>query len=157
MATNTRLTVEERLERQESRNEIADLVSNYCRGTDLRDPELFMSIWHEDATYDVSGPFSLYQDHEGIRAGIDEIWDAFPETHHWTTNLVLDFADADHATGKADVICKCIDHDGKFVMMSASYQDTFERRDGTWRFALRYLTIHYRHNVPYELYDAVDE
>lgn len=157
MATNAQLTVDERLERQESRTEIADLVSHYCRGCDTRDPELFMSIWHDDAAYNVGGPFGAYQDHAGILAGIQEIWEALPETHHWTTNLVLDFSDSDHATGKCDVVCECIDHDGKFLLISASYDDTFERRDGTWRIAYRDLTLHYRRSVPYEMYDAVEE
>jgi len=154
MAVNAEPSLEQHLAEHESRIRIAELVANYCRGCDGRDEDLFMSIWHPDATYAVGGPFDAYEGHEGIRRGIHEIWASLPETHHWTTNLVVELSDGDHAHGESDVVCHCIDNDGVFMLVAASYHDDFDRRDGIWRIAHRSLTLHYRRAVETRDYDA---
>jgi ketosteroid isomerase-like protein len=151
--TTTATSLEERIDRQESRDTINDLVANYNRGVDSRDADLFMSLWHEDATYDVTGPFDAYAGLEGIRRGAQDIWDALAETHHWTTNVVLEFEDSDHVSGRSDVGCELIDNAGVFVLVAASYRDRFERREGVWKFTQRDVDIHYRRTVTAESYD----
>ena len=153
MATTTHLSLEERLDRQESRAEIDALGANYCRGCDGRDAKVFMSIWHEDASYDVGGPFSAYQGHEQIRVGLQEIWDALAETHHWPANATVEFEASDRASGRSDVGFELVDNDGRFVVGAASYDDRFERRDGVWKIAHRKVDIHYRRAVSAEMYD----
>jgi SnoaL-like domain len=65
-----------------------------------------------------------------------------------------EFNDPDHARGESDVVCHCIDNDGVFLLVSASYHDQFERRDGVWKIARRDLTLHHRRSVETQDYDA---
>ena len=73
----------------------------------------------------------------------DLIWTALPETHHWTTNLVVEFETPDRATGVCDVTCDGITPEGQLLLIAATYWDTFERRAGAWRIARRKVDLFY--------------
>ena len=47
----TELSTAERLDRLESRVEIAALIAGYCEGVDRRDGAKFDGLWHDDAVY----------------------------------------------------------------------------------------------------------
>jgi gamma-hexachlorocyclohexane dehydrochlorinase len=143
-AVSQQRSIEARLDELESRNAIAELSAKYAHGIDGKNDDIFLPIWHEDALFNIGGEFGRFAGRENMLAAMRSIEKAWEQTHHWITNLVVEFQDSDHATGRADTTCTCIDHDGVYVMVSAIYDDRYERRDGLWRFAVRDLIVHYR-------------
>ena len=60
------------------------------------------------------------------------------------SNLVIEFAGADDATGICDVDCMGLLTDStEATFVGATYRDRFQRRDGAWKIAEREVTIHY--------------
>jgi uncharacterized protein (TIGR02246 family) len=136
-------TLEERIQTLEDREAIREVIANYCRGVDQHDEALFLSIWTEDAGYLIGNPLG---DHHGLAAIKDilhAIWEqAYPETHHFTTNAVID-VDGDTARCVSDVDCTATDIAGRAVLIAATYYDDLVRQHGEWRIKQRKLTIHY--------------
>ena len=138
-----------RVDELESRAAMRDLVSDYCIGFDRHDWDRFIAIWHEDAVWAIGEPFGDFVGHEGIREAVfDVLYPAWRETHHLTTNLRIDFSDADHALASCDVDCMGASPDGVVQMVGATYKDTFERRDGRWKIARRDVQMHYFNPMP---------
>jgi gamma-hexachlorocyclohexane dehydrochlorinase len=141
--------LERRLDELESRAALRDLVTDYCRGFDTHNWEQFISIWHEDAVWEIGPPFGTFEGHEGIRSAVvDVLYPAWRETHHLTSNLKVSFNGPDHALGICDVDCMGATADDIVQMISATYTDNFERRDGVWKIAKRHVVIHYFNPIP---------
>ena len=139
----------QRVDEIESRTAMRDLVTDYCLGFDTRDWDRFIGIWHEDAVWEIGPPFGTFNGHEGIRHAVfDVLYPVWRETHHLTSNLKVTFADADHARGVCNVDCMGATADDIVQMISATYTDDFERRDGVWKIARRNVVIHYFNPVP---------
>jgi gamma-hexachlorocyclohexane dehydrochlorinase len=134
----------------ESRATLRDLVSDYCIGFDSHDWDKFISIWHTDAVWEIGPPFGTFSGHEEIKQAVDEILYPFwRETHHLTTNLNVNFTDADHADGVCNVDCMGASNEGGIVqMVNATYTDNFERREGVWKIARRKVDLHYFNPIP---------
>lgn len=133
----------------QSRAAIRDLVTDYCLGFDTHDWDRFISIWHADAVWEIGPPFGTFTNHDGIRKAVQEIlYPVWRETHHLTSNLRLTFRDPDHASGICNVDCMGATRDDVVQMISATYADEFERRNGAWKIAKRSVTIHYFNPVP---------
>jgi gamma-hexachlorocyclohexane dehydrochlorinase len=138
-----------RIDALESRNALRDLVSDYCHGFDKKDEARFMGIWWPDAVWDIGPPFGVFEGHAGIREAVFEILYPFwRETHHLTTNLRLAFDGPDVATGMCDVDCMGADVEDNFLVVGATYNDRFERRDGVWKIARRQVDMHYFNPLP---------
>ena len=138
-----------RVDELESRAALRDLVTDYCRGFDSHDWETFVSIWHEDAIWEIGPPFGTFEGHAGIREAVmDILYPLWRETHHLTSNLKVEFDGPDRASGVCDVDCMGATKDDIVQMISATYSDNFERRDGAWRIARRKVQIHYFNPVP---------
>ena len=138
-----------RVDELESRAAMRDLVSDYCIGFDRHDWDRFIAIWHEDAVWAIGEPFGDFVGHEGIREAVfDVLYPAWRETHHLTTNQRIEFSDADHAVASCDVDCMGASPDGVVQMVGATYRDTFERRDGSWKIARRDVQMHYFNPLP---------
>ena len=91
----------------------------------------------------------LIDGHEGIREAVIEIlYPVWRETHHLTSNLRLSFSDPDHAHGVCNVDCMGATVDDIVQMISATYTDDFERRNGTWKITKRHVVIHYFNPIP---------
>lgn len=134
----TARTIEERLDELESRAAIAELVAGYCEGVDRKDGDRFLALWHDDAAYLIPGGRGDFYGHDGIRQSLVVIGAAWSRTWHWTTNHTIAFQDADHATGRSDVFALCEKHEGGGTcLVSATYEDVYERRDGRWGFTRR--------------------
>ncbi|MDQ7907467.1 nuclear transport factor 2 family protein [Phytohabitans sp. ZYX-F-186] len=136
----TQRSIEARLDEVESRTAIAALVAGYCEGVDHANVELFLRLWHEDASYLIPGGRGDFVGIDRIRESQDVIGRAWASTKHWTTNHTVTFDDPDRATGRSDAFAICEHHDGRVSLVSATYDDQYERRDGTWRFAKRLVT-----------------
>jgi 3-phenylpropionate/cinnamic acid dioxygenase small subunit len=138
-----------RVDELESRAALRDLVSDYCLGFDNHDWDRFISIWHDDAIWEIGPPFGTFIGHEGIREAVVEVlYPVWRETHHLTSNLRLSFSDADHAHGVCNVDCMGATADDIVQMISATYTDDFERREGVWKIARRNVVIHYFNPIP---------
>jgi 3-phenylpropionate/cinnamic acid dioxygenase small subunit len=138
-----------RIDELESRAALRDLVTDYCLGFDNHDWDRFISIWHTDAIWEIGPPFGTFTHHEGIREAVfDVLYPAWRETHHLTSNLRLMFNDPDHAHGVCNVDCMGATADDVVQMISATYTDDFERRDGVWKIAKRNVVIHYFNPIP---------
>lgn len=138
-----------RVDKLESRAALRDLVTDYCRGFDTHDWETFIAIWHEDAVWEIGPPFGTFEGHEGIREAVfDVLYPLWRETHHLTSNLKLEFDGPDRARGVCDVDCMGATADDIVQMISATYTDDFERRNGVWKIAKRNVVIHYFNPVP---------
>ena len=138
-----------RIDELESRATLRDLVSDYCIGFDSHDWERFVSIWHDDAVWDIGPPFGTFSGHAGIRTAVfDVLYPFWRETHHLSTNLHIAFSDANHASGRCDVDCMGAAKDNTVQMVGATYFDAFERRSGQWKIARRKVTIHYFNPMP---------
>ena len=139
----------ERIDELESRAAIRDLVTDYCLGFDNHDWQRFISIWHPNAVWDIGPTFGTFTHHEGIRKAVyDVLYPVWRETHHLASNLRLTFEDKDHARGVCNVDCMGATKDEIVQMISATYADDFERRDGIWKIARRVVTIHYFNPIP---------
>ena len=142
-------TLVRRIDELESRAALRDLVTDYCLGFDNRDWDRFIAIWHPDAVWEIGPPFGTFNGHEGIREAVFEIlYPVWRETHHLASNLKLTFDDADHARGVCNVDCMGATLDDIVQMISATYSDDFERRDGLWKIAKRHVVIHYFNPIP---------
>ena len=138
-----------RIDELESRAALRDLVTDYCLGFDNHDWERFISIWHADAVWEIGPPFGTFSNHEGIRKAVYEVlYPLWRETHHLTSNLRLTFDDPDHAHGICNVDCMGATTDDVVQMISATYTDDFERREGIWKIARRSVVIHYFNPIP---------
>ena len=139
----------ERIDRLESRIALRDLVTDYCQAFDGLDFDRFLRIWWADCVWDIGPPFGRFDGHEGIRRAVQEVlWPVWRETHHLTSNLRLAFEDADSAHGVCNVDCMGATRDNVVQMISATYRDHFQRRDGEWRILRRDVTIHYFNPIP---------
>jgi len=138
-----------RINELESRVTLRDLVTDYCLCFDTHDWEGFISIWHVDAVWDIGPPFGSFVGHEGIHKAVHEVlYPAWRETHHLTSNLRVTFSDPDRARGVCNVDCMGATKDNVVQMISATYTDDFERRNGTWKIARRAVTMHYFNPIP---------
>jgi gamma-hexachlorocyclohexane dehydrochlorinase len=139
----------ERIDRVESKNAMRDLVTDYCRGFDQRDFERFLAIWSSDCIWDIGPPFGAFEGHSGITKAVKEIlWPVWRETHHLTSNLKIQFENADSAFGECDVDCMGATRDDVVQMISATYKDHFIRSAGEWKIVRRDVKMHYFNPVP---------
>jgi len=137
-------SVEDRLDRVESRFALHDLVSDYCHGFYKRDWSRFIAIWWEDCVWEIGPPFGDFAGHDGIRQAVKDIlWPAWRESSHFTTNLVVTFDGRDSADGLCDVDCIGTTADNQAQTVAATYRDRFERRAGVWKIARRSVTMHH--------------
>ena len=152
MTDNNQLQMESllaRIDELESRAALRDLVTDYCLGFDNHNWEQFISIWHSDAIWEIGPPFGTFNGHEGIREAVfDILYPVWRESHHLTSNLRLEFDGPDRARGVCNVDCMGATNDDIVQMISATYSDDFERRDGVWKIAKRSVVIHYFNPIP---------
>lgn len=141
--------IQSRILRLETESTLRRLVYEYCHGLDKRDAERFLAVWHPDARW-LSGPLfgDFYGKEEIHRALVEHMWPAFLHLNHWTTNFVITEMGSDRASGVSDMYFAGPKADGEAVLVSATYNDQFERREGKWRIAERAIAIHYFSALP---------
>jgi hypothetical protein len=125
-------SVETRLERLESIDEIRQLVAKYCLGIDMRNLDALCGLFPEDVrvSRDRSGRREL-------KLWFDEtLREQFSGTAHVTGNHVIEFIDRDHARG---MVYSRNEHEtgDEWVMMTMIYWDRYERIGGRWYFRRR--------------------
>ena len=133
-----RMTLEQRVQRLEDRAALEELVAAYCRGADTEDADLFSSVWHKDAIWDVGT--HVFHGRKEIMTAVARQWDAFPSMHHWTTNSRY-FIAGDRASADHDVAALTALGDASSVLSAGHYRDEFERRDGNWKLTKRTAAV----------------
>lgn len=136
------LTLDQRVQALEDRNAVIELAATYNRGVDTHDEALWMTVWHEDAEYLIGDTFGNHAGTEQLKAILHTLRDYFHEMHHYATNIVVKL-DGDTAHMLVDADVTATDRSGRALMLAASYVDTAERRNHTWKFSKREITLHY--------------
>ncbi|TCN53437.1 SnoaL-like protein [Rhodococcus sp. SMB37] len=122
-----------RLDEVHSRAAIIELGARYCLGIDRRDPTTFLSIWHEEAEYIVGRRNGRFKGLAELKDALDFVAESYVNTHHWTTNHIIDFDLPYRARAVSDSFAICITNSGAPCLVSATYEDKYERRDGQWK------------------------
>lgn len=115
------------------------LVVAYGHGIDRRDYALLKSLYHDDAIDDHS-PYYC-----GSAAGYIEwlpsILDTWRATAHTMYNMLF-LLDGDRAEGVISARAWHLTADGTREFIAwGRYADRYEKRDGIWRFAHRFLVL----------------
>ena len=125
-------TLEERIDRLESIDAIRQLAGKYSLSLDMRDMDAHVNLFAPDIRVgkDKVGRahFKAWQD--------DTLRDQFTGTSHHLGQHIIEFVDADHATG---VVYSKNEHEcgPEWVIMQMLYWDDYERIDGQWYFRRR--------------------
>ncbi len=125
-------SIEARLDRLESIEEIRQLVAKYALSLDMRDLDAHVNLFAADirVSRELSGRGHLK------RWLDDTLRLQFTGTSHHTGNHIIEFDDADHAHG---VVYSKNEHEtgDEWVIMQMLYWDDYERIDGRWFFRRR--------------------
>jgi ketosteroid isomerase-like protein len=125
--------LETRLDRVESELAIRQLPARYALAVDSRDLQALGDLFVEDVD---NGRAGVGRD--ALRTWFADVLAKFYRSMHFVSGHVIDFSDADHATGV--VYCRAEHEDGDgWIVMTMCYYDTYERRDGRWYFRRRVL------------------
>jgi hypothetical protein len=155
------------LERLIAQQDIKDLCCRYARGSDRVDAGIFASVFWEDGGYgqpDGNDPIADRAD--ALIGGF--MGRSFSCTQHLNCNILIDFADQDHAATevyfqafhltKADLtadevlflvgarrFAELLHVDGNVyeIVVGGRYLDHVERRGGTWKIKTRRLIFDY--------------
>ncbi|MFC3608813.1 nuclear transport factor 2 family protein [Stutzerimonas tarimensis] len=124
----------------QAKQDLHELLANYCTGVDRRDRALLESLWWPEATMD----FGLFR---GPAAQFCELITAdnpaVEMTYHFTSNELFEI-NGDQATGRAYVIGMSAlrgEGEGTQHVAAGRYLDHYERRDGVWKFSKRLFVL----------------
>jgi hypothetical protein len=125
-------SLEARLERLESLDEIRQLVAKYCLALDMRDLDALCGLFPEDVRV---------SKHEVGRRALRRWFDEtlrvqFTGTAHVTGNHIIELEDAGHARG---LVYSRNEHESgeQWIAMTMMYWDRYERVAGRWLFRRR--------------------
>lgn len=121
---------------------ISECVNRYCRSIDRHDSEMIASVFHPDAI-DNHGDFlgTVGQFIEWVNTGHS----AAAEAHMHNVTSHTSEIDGDTAHAESYVIWVLRGPDGDPVRISGGrYIDRLEKRDGTWKIALRRVVTDWR-------------
>jgi ketosteroid isomerase-like protein len=121
------------LDRVVSELAIRQLPARYALAVDSRDLRSLGDLFVSDVD---NGPAG--RGREALREWFREVLTGFYRSMHLVAGHVIDFQDADNATGS--VYCRAEHEDGAhWVVMTMIYQDVYRRENGTWCFVRRRL------------------
>jgi hypothetical protein len=140
MTTKARLnSIEDKVQYLFDRTEILDCIAHHARGHDRHDVELLSAAYHPDGI-DEHG-FAINKGTEYAEwANAIHTAGSLLHTHNITTHTCE--IDGDVAHCESYVLVCLLNNDGKSArIISGRYIDRLEKRDGTWRIALRRSTV----------------
>lgn len=142
-------TLSRRLDALESQDAIRRLKARYMQACDDRRGPAIADLFWPDGIWEATGPNTA-----GPVVGRDAIaamFEAAPRrltfTTHYLTNEEI-VVEGDRASGCWKLFEPCTFKDKLALWMGGRYVNTFERRNGEWRFAHLKLRIEFR--TPYE-------
>lgn len=130
-------SLEQRINRLESVEEIRQLVAKYSLSLDMRDLDAHVNLFAPD--------IRVSREHSGrahLKRWLDDTLRLqFTGTSHHTGNHIIEFDDADHAHG---ILYSRNEHEtpaeggDEWVIMQMLYWDDYQRIDGRWLFRRRF-------------------
>jgi len=124
-------TLEQRIDRIESRLAIGELPTRYARAVDGRDIDTWISLFPKNVN---CGKLGIGR--EALRRHIEPAVRTFYRSVHLICGHTVDFLDDDSAQGTT--YCRAEHEDGdQWVSMAIIYFDRYVRQEGTWYFERR--------------------
>lgn len=130
-------TLEQRIDRLESLDEIRQLVAKYSLSLDMRDLDAHVNLFAPDirVSREATGRAHLK------RWLDDTLRQQFTGTSHHVGNHIIEFEDSERAHGilysKNEHETPCANGDSEWVIMQMIYWDNYQRIDGRWYFRRR--------------------
>lgn len=132
-------TLEEKVQYLLDRQEIADVIARHARGQDRHDIDLLTGTYHHDGVDEhgsTINPGASY----AAWANATHATTSASHLHNVTTHLCE--VDGDVAHAESYVLVVLLGPDEKTTsIMNGRYMDRLEKRDGTWRIAIRRATV----------------
>jgi hypothetical protein len=134
--------MEQALRRLIDRQEIADLIHDYCIHVDRYEPEKVAALFTEDCITDYGAAFGgAVVGRRRVERGCGYTLAGWQATSHHVSNIRLWFDDADHAHGLTYLHAwHRVDDETPTFQVFARYNDRFVRTDEGWRFSERRVT-----------------
>ena len=122
-----------------ARASIANVMADYCHAFDGRDLSRFMSVWWEDAYWNLAGaPANSIVGHQQIEdTYYNAIRGTWKSSSHATCNMHIRFEADDVAHVESTILVVGFDYTGKFKAIGAIYRDQFVERSGIWKLVRR--------------------
>lgn len=118
---------------------IIDCVANHARGCDRHDAELITSTYHADGVDEHGAKINPGPEY-GEWANLVHAATSQQHLHNVTTHTCE--IDGDVAHAESYVLVTLLSPDGKTTtLINGRYLDRLERREGTWKIALRRSTV----------------
>jgi hypothetical protein len=118
--------------------EILQVLSDYCRGVDRRDPDILRSCYWPGARDD----HGVYRgDAEGFVTWVIGAVAQMGFMQHTVSNFRLFGVRDDTATSETYYHMRCVGADGELAQVFGRYLDRWDRRDGRWRIVDRLCTV----------------
>ncbi|MGY6497620.1 MAG: nuclear transport factor 2 family protein [Microcella sp.] len=137
-----------RLEALEARAAIETLSASYCRGADLRDLDLFTSVWAEHGIWRPNAALA-YEGRAAIAAAMERSWQAAVNTFHWVSNPAITVNVEDGtATARFDVHARVELPDGTWLDIAGSYDDEYVCEAGRWLMQCRAASLYRTTTTP---------
>ena len=122
--------------------DIQQLYSKYNQGSDLRDAEMWLSIWTPDGSFQIGPGKPMVGTKELTDFRMSNFKSRKPESkpRHWNSSLVLT-PTPDGANGRAYYVT--YETGGKVPVLNSSgyYDDVFVRTPAGWRFKSRVVNF----------------
>ena len=130
-----------------AKQEITEVLHQYCRAQDRDDIELGYDVWHEGGTADYEGMFEG-TGREFLDFGHASHGTFFERTNHQVTNVLIDL-DGDTASSEAYVTAaNTIKGTDLVYVIRGRYLDEWARREDRWRIVHRRFTTDMWQLVP---------
>jgi ketosteroid isomerase-like protein len=117
------------------RQEITDVIYEYCRALDAMDLDALAALFTVDCEVDY-GPQIQSHGAAALRRDLERMW-RWARTSHHSSNVQIDFVDADTATACSYVMAWHEAPDGTTATMMGQYHDRLRRGPSGWRIAER--------------------
>lgn len=123
------------------RQEIADLLVEYCRTLDLMDLAALARVFTGDCEVEY-GPEDRLRSHgaAGVAASLERMW-RWSRTSHHLSNIQIAFDGPDRATSVSYVLAWHERPDGTTATVMGQYHDRLVRQTDGWRIAQRRMDM----------------
>lgn len=130
-----------RVEQLEAVNAIVRLSADYCHGADRRDLELFMSVWTEDAEWQVRDDLTFVGVNQ-IEEAISRQWKSSLRGFHRTSNpRITVSSNGFSAAARFDVHSEVELPDSSWLAITGSYTDRYAKIAEQWKLARRVAEV----------------
>lgn len=137
-------SLEQRIDRLESKDAIRALATAYAIACDEHDMPRLLGLFTADACLDSPNGAMVADGRDGIEEMFIRTFKIRGPSYHWTHDVTVevDPQDANRATGL--VLCHAETCPNGVVSIAAlRYQDEYRREEGRWLFAKRVITFLY--------------